>query len=257
MTETTVTALPHFFVIGAMKSGTDTLYDYLCQHPDARRATRHEVHFFDNCYDRGVEWYRSHFPGGGAADAGVTGETSPYYLLHPHAPRRAAGVLPAARVIAVLRNPVDRAYSHYQHQRAMGREQLGFAEALDLEPARTAAAWRRLVEGEVSVAEDVQHFSYLARDDYVTQLRRWLQEYPADQVCVVRAEDLYADPVPVMRKLFDFVGLEPFDGLQYRRLNARSYEGIDAATRTRLRDHYRDSARRLAVLLDEEPWWEL
>ncbi len=250
--------LPDFLIVGAMKSGTNTLYSYLCQHPDVRRARVHEVHFFDNNFHRGVGWYRDHFPARAEAEARwFTGETSPYYLFHPAAPGRAAAVVPDARIIVVLRNPADRAYSHFQHERAMGRETCSFAEALDREPERTNLSWRDLVSGRVDASDAVQHFSYLARGDYAVQLERWFACFPKEQVTVIRAEDLYGDPMPVMRNLFAFVGLDPFEALVNQRLNGRGYRPLDPLTRHRLNEHFREPVRRLGALLGGDQWWDL
>lgn len=251
--------LPSFLIVGAMKSGTQTLYDYLCQHPDVRPASVPEVHFFDNNFSRGIDWYRSHFPLVSDDDAGwITGETSPYYLFHPIAPRRAAAVIPAARIVVVLRNPVDRAYSHFHHERVLGRETTrSFEEALDTERERTSADWEALSSGQIETSEAVRRYSYLARGDYAVQLERWLAVFPREQVAAIRAEDLYADPRPVMDRLFDFIGLRPFDGVVDRKLNARTYGDLDARLRSRLNEHFREPVERLARLLGEGPWWDL
>src|SRR5436309_16134274 len=108
--------LPDFIVIGAQKSGTGSLYAYLNGHPDVAGARVKEVHYFDLHYHRGVDWYLDQFPDEAAARPRCTGEASPYYLFHPHAPRRAFDLVPDARLIALLRDPVDRAISHYHHE---------------------------------------------------------------------------------------------------------------------------------------------
>ena len=250
--------LPDFLIIGAQKSGTNTLYDYFAQHPDVRRSSIHEVHFFDNNFDRGVGWYRGHFPhNSGSHRRWLTGETSPYYLFHPLAPRRAARVVPGARLVALLRNPVDRAYSHYHHTRAKGRERLSFEEALEREAERTDDAWNDLASGRVAEAPPVQHHSYLARGRYAEQLARWFACYPTEQVAVVKAEDLYERPEPVMRRLFHFLDLPEYDGLAYRKLNARSYSTLEPRLRVRLGDYFREPVRELADLLGDGLWWEL
>src|SRR5258706_11489250 len=100
--------LPDFLIIGAQRSGTSTLYQYIARHPDVRGAFRKEVHYFDMHYDRGLDWYRACFP-----TRGFTGESSPSYLIHPEVPARVAAVLPDIKLIAILRNPVERAYSAY------------------------------------------------------------------------------------------------------------------------------------------------
>src|SRR5581483_1042107 len=139
--------LPDFLVIGTVKSGTTTLHGWLSGHPFVEPAVRKEVHFFDYAYFRGVDWYRSHFPSECARDAFVrehgrpfvTGEASPSYISHEWAPSRIARVVPEAKLVVALRNPVDRAYSHYQMSRREGEEPLdSFADALAAEEQRLA-----------------------------------------------------------------------------------------------------------------------
>src|SRR5436189_26280 len=119
--------LPDFLILGAQKAGTTALYAYLRWHPQVTGPSFKEVSFFDRHYARGERWYRAHLP---VRRRAVVGEASPSYLFHPLAPERVARMLPEARLIALLRNPVDRAFSHYQHEVALGREQLSFEDAL-------------------------------------------------------------------------------------------------------------------------------
>src|SRR5947209_1159841 len=140
-------ALPDFLIIGAQKAGTTSLYRYLAAHPDIVASTRKEVHFFDINFWRGEWWYRSLFPLRRRLQRrpplrnrpAITGEASPYYLFHPFAPERAAQLLPDAKLIVLLRDPVERAWSHYRHEVANGRETMTFPDALAAEPARLAA----------------------------------------------------------------------------------------------------------------------
>jgi hypothetical protein len=253
--------LPDFLVIGAQKSGTTTLYDYIVQHPDVRAALTKEVHFFDDNFQRGAGWYRSNFPVGaaplGTTNRWQTGEASPYYLLHPLAPRRAAQVLPHAKLLVTLRHPVDRAYSHYQHERAKGTEPLTFAEAIEQESARTEGPWQQLSSGAVARAPEVQSFSYLARGRYDEQLSRWLQHFAREQMYVISAERLFSEPAVVMRGVFNFLGLDAANGIDYRRLNSRQYAGLDPELRRQLEDELRGSVRTVNQLLDTDFDWGL
>ncbi len=140
--------LPDYLIIGAQRAGTTSLHRYLIQHPGVRTTLRTKgVHFFDTGYGRGMSWYASRFPTRLTAwyvarRHGVelrTGEASPYYLFHPHVPGRVAEHLPQVKLIALLRDPVGRAYSHYQHEVARGFETLSFEEAIEAEAARLAA----------------------------------------------------------------------------------------------------------------------
>ncbi|MFO7955055.1 sulfotransferase family protein [Thioalkalivibrio sp.] len=133
--------LPDFIIIGAQKSGTTSLYAYLSQHPQLFPSSTKEVHFFDGGLDpsvdtfkKGMPWYRAHFPLRKNMGANQrTFEASPLYIFNPLAPERIANVVPNVKIIALLRNPTERAISHFFHERRRGREPLAIDEALEKE----------------------------------------------------------------------------------------------------------------------------
>ncbi len=127
---------PAFVIVGAQRGGTTSLYRYLAAHPGVLPASRKELHYFTNRHDRGPDWYRSQFPP--TPPGTITGESTPYYLFHPHAPRRLHAFAPDVKLIVLLRNPVDRAYSHYQLQVRRRHETLPFEEAIAREEERLA-----------------------------------------------------------------------------------------------------------------------
>ena len=115
--------LPDYLLIGAQKCGTTSLYNYLVSHPEVRRCLRKEVGYFDQHFDRGLAWYLAHFPMKSFVGfQQVTGEATPDYYYSPQAPQRAHLVMPQAKLIILLRNPVDRAHSQYWHLFSRGRE---------------------------------------------------------------------------------------------------------------------------------------
>jgi hypothetical protein len=209
--------LPDWLIIGAQKAGTTSLYDYIVRHPDVRGAVRKEVHFFDNAFHRGALWYRSFFPlerevSRHQATTGrrlQSGEATPYYLFHPLVPRRVARVVPSVRLIVLLRNPVNRAFSHYTHEKVRGHEPLSFEEAIAAEPGRIHGEEKRMVLKQTSRSRKHQVFSYVARGFYAQQLRRWMEYFPDDQILVLGSERFYADPQATMAEVFAFLGLQP------------------------------------------------
>lgn len=171
-------SLPTFLIIGAQRCGTTSLYDSLTGHPSILPALRKELHYFDNNYDKCLEWYKAFFPlrlpreTNSTANPPLRGEATPYYIFHPRAHQRIADVLPNAKLIVVLRNPVDRAYSHYWHEVRMGYEHLSFEEAIAKESERTGREVHDLLRDEQYRSVEHQHFSYLNRGIYHQQLRR-------------------------------------------------------------------------------------
>jgi hypothetical protein len=233
-------ALPEFVIIGAQRSGTTSLYRHLADHPDVRVATGKELQFLSLHHGRGVRWYRAHFP---VRPPSVRSfEASPYYLFHPDAPGRAAAVLPQARFVAVLRDPVERAYSHYLHSRRQGVEPLSFADALLAEPERLAAG-------------RIREYSYVARGRYAEQLARWRRHVPAARLLVVRTEEVADDPARVTR----FLGLDPHPAAALPKHTRRVDDGPTELTpelRERLTAEFAPANAALADMLGwaEIPW---
>jgi hypothetical protein len=178
--------MPSFLVIGAQRAGTSFLYSLLTQHPNVSAALVKEVHFFDLNFQRGTAWYRSHFPALGPTRGRITGEATPYYLFHPLAPQRVAAVLPRVRLVAVLRNPVDRAYSHFQKEHRKGTEILPFERALKAESERVPGEREKLLADPAYRSVAHQRFSYLARGIYVDQIEAWSRCFSPDQLLVLR-----------------------------------------------------------------------
>ena len=172
--------LPDFLVIGAQKAGTTALYAYLRWHPQITGPSWKEVSFFDRHWWRGEGWYRGQFPlrSGGR----LVGEASPSYLFHPLAPERVHALLPGVKLVALLRDPVARAYSHYQHEVALGREPLSFEDALAAEDERTRGEVERLVADPRAFSRAWWDHTYASRGLYADQLERWLAVFPARAV---------------------------------------------------------------------------
>lgn len=252
-------ALPDFLVLGAQKAGTTSLFRYLEEHPRVLPCLVKEVHYFSVQHERGEAWYRSHFPTRGAlarasARAGgpvLTGESSPYYLFHPLAPARAKACVPDARLIVLLRDPAERAHSHYHHVLKYGLEDApSFAEALDREQERLASEESASIEAGTAVHH--RNHSYAARGRYAEQLRAWLEHYPREQLCVLSAEELTRRPGAVLREALAFLGLPPFELPRYERHNPSGKPPLEPALRERLAGIFEPSNAELAELLGRD-----
>src|SRR5579863_10505639 len=167
--------LPDFLIIGAQRGGTTSLFHYLEAHPCIKPAVNKDLHFFDRKYNKGLAWYRGHFPTRIEQyyaqkirrRAFVTGEASPSYLFHPHTPRRVVQAIPHVKLIILLRNPVSRAYSQYHHAVELGHESLAFEEAIQGEEERTAREQEKMLRDEHYYSEEFKHRSYLSKGIYV------------------------------------------------------------------------------------------
>jgi hypothetical protein len=256
--------LPDYLIIGAQRAGTTSLHRYLVQHPGVRTMLRRKgVHFFDTSYGRGIDWYASRFPTKlyawyVARRQGVdliTGEASPYYLFHPHVPARVAEHLPHVKLIALLRDPVQRAYSQYQHEVSRGFETLPFEEAIEAEPARLAGETQRMLAEPLYNSYSHQHHSYMARGRYDEQLARWRALFPPEQLLVVTSERFFGEPERTFARVLDFLGLPDFTPDAFEVHNAHDYRQMGAEVRQRLLDHYREPNRRLYETLGEDLGW--
>jgi hypothetical protein len=249
--------LPDFLIIGVMKGGTTSLFKYLVEHPQVAAPFRKEIKFFDSNYSFGLDWYRAHFPLKSSMKPGfLTGEASPYYIFHPTAPERIYAALPSAKLIVLLRNPVQRAFSHYQHMVRVGVEPLSFEDALDQEESRLAGEAAKIsADPRYSTANHVR-YSYLARGHYFEQLQKWYSLYPADHILVLKSEDLSQTPSVVFRQTLQFLSLAPWEPKQYDAHNKGSYQGMTPAAQARLTDYFRPHNQKLYELLGRDFGWE-
>ena len=245
--------LPDFLVIGAQKAGTTALYAYLRWHPGITGPSWKEVSFFDRHWWRGEAWYRGQFPL--RAGERLVGEASPSYLFHPLAPERARSLVPEAKLVALLRDPVDRAYSQYQHEVALGREALSFEDALAAEDERLVGEVERLIADPRAFSRAWWDHTYTARGRYAEQLERWLEAFPSEQLLVVRTEDLGERPAETYASILAFLGAEPHQLPDYPRVFDRDYEPMRAETRAALAATFAEPNLRLEALLGRELRW--
>ena len=252
-------ALPDFVVIGAQKCGTTTFYQTLIKNPYVGRSAKKEVHFFDHSFDKGLGWYRAHFPAPELKDGQrtITGEASPYYLAHSLAPERASKVIPQAKLIALLRNPVDRAYSHYQHAVRFGRDPLSFEDAMEVEEERMREERERILAEQGFIPAIPGRRSYLARGVYVDQLLEWSKFFDRDQLLVLKAEDYFTDLPGTMKTVLDFLGLPDWEPEEPPKVkNQGGYqERMKPETREKLQAYFEPHNRRLYEYLGRDFGW--
>ena len=236
--------LPSALIIGTMKGGTSTLNAWLRHHPQVMFSAIKEVHYFDECFERGERWYRTYFPLweqwlGGRCSL----EATPAYLYRASVviPRMHA-LLPEARLIVLLRNPVARAISHYGHQLQRGVEQRSAADAL--------------MGADPSGKGKPNH--YKRRGLYAEQLEQVLQLYPREQLLVLRSEDFFADPATSYATVQRFLDLDlqPLPPLSAPENVGRAKTEIPPEVRAHLHDFYREPNQRLQALLPEFPLWD-
>jgi len=247
--------LPDFLVLGAQKAGTTALYAYLRRHPGITGPSWKEVSFFDRHWARGESWYRGNFPNVARTRGKHVGEASPSYVFHPLAPRRVQEVVPEARLIVLVRNPVDRALSQYNHEVALGREPLPFEEALDAEEERLRGEQERMASDPRYFSREWWSHTYKARGRYAEQLERWLAVFPREQLLVLPSDDLGSDPARAHAQVLEFLGASPQRLDSYPRVYEREYEPMKPETREGLAAAFEEPNRRLYELLGRDLGW--
>jgi hypothetical protein len=216
--------LPNFFILGAPKSGTTALYHWLGKHPSVHLSTPKEPYFFEDEYDRGHEFYwRTYFAAGWRGQS-LVGDARAAHLYLPYVPQRIHATVPEARLVAILRNPVERAYAHWWMQHSRGRDPLGFDEALRRN--RQALADGDSYEGEhaehlwrAHIAPDrddrgirpVTARPYIEAGHYADHIGRYLRFFPRERLCILLHDDFLRGPLETMRQVYQLLGLDPGD----------------------------------------------
>lgn len=257
---------PDFFIVGTKRGGTTSLWNWLDAHPQVlsmfprARGRKSTDHYF-GAPAHSDRWYRSHFHttayralrqrGRGPV---VNGEASPYYMYGPHVPARLADRHPGARLIALLRDPVERAYSHFQERSQQGVETLDFATALEREESRIAADRSRAQADPDYYAPALDFFSYRDRGVYLPQLQRLHAAFPREQVLVLLSEDLYTRPQAVFDRTCEFLGIDhaPLVAVRHNEIKRAP---MDPGVRRELSDFYQPHNDALAAYSGLDlPW---
>jgi len=243
---------PDFTVIGAQRCGTTSLYNYLIQHPDIKPAIRKEIHFFDNNYHKGIGWYHKHF---NYNKGKIVGEATPYYIFHPHAPYRIKNDFPKIKLIILLRNPIDRTFSHYNHEIEMGVETLTFLEAIKEEGKRLQYEEQKMLKNENYYSFNHQHFSYISRGIYVYQLEKWLNLFSKDQMKIFKSEEFFKNPKTVTSEIFKFLELDDFTKINFKIHRKLNYNKLNPETREELEKYFDQYNEKLYDLLEQDFMW--
>ncbi len=251
--------VPQVICVGVQKGGTTSLEKYLCAHPQFVPARLKEIHFFDLDYARGLAFYQAHFDLAWCNNRGkITADFSPYYMVHPGAPGRIALHYPKVKLLFLLRDPVERAYSHYRYMVQLGKEPLNsFGEALRQEPTRIEGEQVRLLAEPYYVSSTYRDFTYKTRGLYLEQIKRWEAYFPREQMLIVRSEDFFENTQAVFNDILDFVGLPHHELPDVRAKNTTQNKGsMLPADREYLREFFRPYNEALYQYLGRDFGWQ-
>ncbi|HLR03340.1 MAG TPA: sulfotransferase domain-containing protein [Virgibacillus sp.] len=218
--------LPDFLIIGEMKCGTTALYKYITEHPQIEPAKRKELAFFNIHFNKGIRWYQHQFP----ENTQLTGEASGY-LKFPDVAKKVADVIPDVKLIVILRNPVDRVYSHYH---------------MHLKKRKIAIPFEKAIQ---------QHPGYLHQGKYVLKLKKWMEIFPAEQFLILESEQLDKMPQKMMNRVFRYLGVHAYSVNVHKKYNTHNYAKIHPHTRKKLLDYYEPYNKDLYQLLNKRFDW--
>jgi|TARA_B100001142_G_scaffold295919_1_gene317219 hypothetical protein len=255
--------LPHFLIIGTSKAGKHSVLSYLNQHPDIKAGTKHNVgvYYFDSTFDyKSLSWYKSHFPSK-FSKYKIIGEASGTYLNHPLAPQRIKKTLPHVKLINFFRNPVDRAYSAYNHSSKLGWEHSSFDATIKSEIERINLI-NDNPESAINNVNSVNflQFSYLRHGHYASNLQNWFNDFKKNQFMHFATEDLDQNYDEIMNSLFVFFNLSEIKLKKENRKNIGigkgTYPPMKEKTRDFLIDYYKPHNEKLYNLIGKKFTWD-
>lgn len=242
----------NFLICGAQKSGTSALDAYLREHPQICMANQKEVHFFDNeHYFSGAkpdyDTYHSFFSP--STNTQLIGESTPIYMYWNDAPRRIWEYNPEMKIIVILRNRIERAYSHWNMEVSRNNDSVSFFDAISEEMTRTREA----------LPEQHRIYSYVDRGFYCHQIRRLWAFFSKEQVLVLKHEDLKNSPSEVLNRVTDFLSVSRINNIQGKDIHSLPYHSkIDDKSRELLNKTYQTEIKQLESMLgwDCSEWLE-
>lgn len=259
---------PDYLIIGTKRGGTTSLHNYLLRHPGVLglfpqvRGKKSTDYFFAST-TRGDSWYRSHFhttPYRAVVQRRLgyrplSGEASPYYVWDPRLAPRIRAAVPDVKAILLLRDPVERAWSHYWERRVNGVEPLSFPDALAAEEARTAGELDRMLADPTYHSDPHDWYTYRRRGVYLPQIRNWLEHFPEEQLLILVSEEMYADPQGTFDRVCDFLGLPSAELGAQRKFNSSTDGDMDQVTRKELAEYFAGPNAELEEYLGRSLSW--
>ncbi|MEB3341851.1 tetratricopeptide repeat protein [Okeania sp.] len=244
---------PNFIIIGAQKSGTTSLENYIAQHPQVIPAIKKETHFWYRDFEKGINWYLAHFPPIPKSEKFITGEATPNYLENYQSAERIYNVFPEVKLLVILRNPVDRAFSQYNHWIRLNWDNRSFETAInsELEILRKNP---EKPQGDKNYWQQPEN--YIGRGVYIEFIKEWLAVFPRKQILILKGEDLYEKPVKTMKKVWKFLELPEYQLPEYRKLNPGYYSPISDEMRQKLSEYFQPHNQRLEEYLGMQFDWK-
>ena len=253
--------LPDFIIIGSMKCGTTSLYYDICEHPCASPAAYDEIGFFDSNFHLGLNWYRSMFPTKRRIEdirrkegVAITGEDTPFYFWNPVAAKRIQKLLPNIKLITILRNPIDRAYSEYQDVVSSESNSPSFETFIENEINTRRKDSSLITEENFEIFN--QKNSYLLKGIYVDQLKIWAGLFPKEQIFTLSTENLNSEPITALESVFQYLNLPDYKIKNTQRQKQKKYVPMNSQTRKILIEFFKPHNERLFKFIGKKFDWD-
>ena len=257
--------LPDFLIIGAAKSGTTSLFEHLIKHPSIFPPLAQQPNFFTSNFHNGESWYRSYFPSIITKNITqtikkkkfLTGEASTQYYWYPHAAKRAKSLLPNAKIILLLRNPIDRSYSQYQMEFSKGNEELiSFEDAIEQENERIKDEYDKMLHDENYYSNQYTIQSYITKSIYVNYIEEWFKYFPREQFLFLNSEDFNSNTSKVYKQTLNFLNVSEIDFKKYEVFRAAKYQEMNPSTRKKLSEFFKPHNEKLYKLINQNFHWD-
>lgn len=243
----------NFLIIGMGKAGTSSLYHYLSQHPQILPATAKELHFFNHNFELGIDWYLAHFPPVPVGGDFLTGEATPWYLSSNNVEKKVFQLFPNIKLIAILRNPIDRAISHYYMNLKLRKEHRSLEGAITSELAILKDITNpNLISEKYWQTES----GYLWFGLYIYFLEKWMVLFPREQFLILQSEDLSSQTDKTMKQVYEFLGISNYLLSEYSKINSGAYANISNELRQKLSEFFQPHNQKLEDYLGMEFHWK-
>tara|TARA_B110000196_G_C21153068_1_gene671060 strand:+ start:2295 stop:3269 length:975 start_codon:yes stop_codon:yes gene_type:complete len=257
--------LPDFILCGAPRCGTTSIYEGLSEHPNIFSAKVKEIYFFDGNFHRGENWYRYHFPPKLKKfiikkilrKKFVTGEATPFYLIHPHAAQRIKKINSKTKLIVILRNPIDRAYSHFSSAIKNGKENFSFEESIKEEENRIKGEMEKMIDDESYYSSEIYYKrAYFLQGLYYNDLNQWMKVFPKNQFLIINSEEFFKNPSKNFNEIFKFLEISQIKNKKYVQFHLGKYLPMNQETREQLIKFYKPYNEKLYNLIGEKFDWD-
>lgn len=257
--------MPDYCIIGFPKCGTTSLHEYLNKHPDVYLPIGKEIDFFDRLYSRGQNWYKAAFPltlkkfyiQKMKKRIFLTGEATPRYIYHPYALERIKKLKPNMKLIILIRNPVDRAFSHYKMNKNNDYEYLDFENALDEEKERIKGRYEKMQKDQKYYSWNYDLYAYIELGQYYEKIKKCFELFDQKQVMIIQSEEFQKNTSDIYKQVLKFLELPKHELSEYKFFKKKNYEGekMSLEIRKRLEQYFKPYNEKLSKLIEQDIEW--